>query len=798
MKNKKNASQQQLKQLLSHAEPNPEAFWEYLQTCNSRCRRDALRAWCAHWDPAAIDFQHPCNERIRLLLELERLTGQYQLAFSKSSEKAKSLHPPKNTWIKAVFLPLEFHFKKISKEQLQADPDMGILREFPGSNKSSLIAARTLVAHYDKMECNTSQWKTENWAQLQAEAMHMLNLGCDYQLLEEMIDCLLQTNAHIKTDTKGEHITIVLSEEDQKINSIIAHKELLKAIYNKRAAQISVSDTDYFKRIDGTYKTNEGIVSWFSSPGTILTPGNPGHVAMELPEDCWYKGDDRNSPEAKKAEENSRIATFWAHQSYFFRQHLSSNLFVREKENFKGAVLFEAEEQRLTFFDFFMCMANIVAIFTAERKYRPWKSWRGLAMRIQDNIEKGVAEGEIASPPSWLDIIRFAAAYGPENKVEGLHLGCFYKLSAQTLINLTNGVDDLAHLCPKQILQCFDLLADPKASFPIPLVIKAGNDYQLPVDAWSHPAVMQWLFEDFYTGYIYDTDNRKTPEEKKRGTTLAQLRESGINEDVASLLRSLTPHASASAGYRLHESSGSLIEGECDAIAWFPQESTLLVIQMKLSNTTKATRQKRKQWVSNKLQKDAAAQVAKDLRWFQRPESRLWLQNLFPSQSEEFTMIKPGRLNVRHLILTDNFYFDHQCVTPQVGQPVTVISLFEFAMLIRNEDVFEPLSQDWFRERLIRINQCFPEISLPYDYNNQNAMSMAANQPSSEEHATLRAFIESNPTQDASQISTLDGLMSAIAENRFWSLLDSFFWESTPQVRELVCLQSPNWIELVG
>ncbi len=437
----------------------------------------------------------------------------------------------------------------------------------------------------------------------------MLNLVNDCQLLEEMIDCLLQTNAHIKTDSKKEQITIALGKEDIRIASIITQKELLKAIYNKRAAQKSVSGTDYFKRIDEKYKTNEGIVSWFSSPGTTITPGNPGHVAMELPEDCWYTGEDRNSPEAKKAEENSRIATFWAHQSYFFRQHLSSNLFVREKENFKGAVLFEAGEQKLTFFDFFMCMANIVAIFTAERIYRPWKSWRGLAMRIKDNITEGVAKGEIESPYSLPEIVRFSAAYSPENKVEGLDLGCFEKLSAQTLIDLTKDVDDLAHLCPEQILQCFDLLGDPKASFPIPLVIKAGNDYQLPVDAWSHPAVMQWLFEDFYTGYIYDTDNRKNPQEKKRGTTLAQLRESGINEDVASLLRTLTPHASASAGYRLHESSGSLIEGECDAIAWFPQESTLLVIQMKLSNTTKATRQKRKQWVSNKLQKEAAGQV---------------------------------------------------------------------------------------------------------------------------------------------------------------------------------------------
>ncbi len=161
-------------------------------------------------------------------------------------------------------------------------------------------------------------------------------------------------------------------------------------------------------------------------------------------------------------------------------------------------------------------------------------------------------------------------------------------------------------------------------------------------------------------------------------------------------------------------------------------------------------------------------------------------------------MIKPDRLNIRHLILTDNFYFDHQCVTPRVGQPVTVISLFEFAMLVRNEDVFEPHTQDWFRERLIRINQCFPEISSPYDYNNQHAMSMAGNQPSSEEHATLSAFIESNSTYAATKIMTCDGLMSAIAENRFWSILDSYSWKGSPQVRELVCLQLPHWFELVG
>lgn len=788
--------------MLATIEANPQPFWEYLQSCNIEHRRKALTAWHSAMEQAACGLGNPINERIECLLHYEGLRDLMQQECRKSLKVISKLHPPQNVWTSAVFLPIELQFNSVPRAELQKDPSLQILRELKGANKQSLSAASILIARFKKMEIIPGQWSPDNWPQLQTEVRRLLNLVCDLQLIDELIDHLLYTDATIHHDRENDHISLFATETERDATQRNANKGLFQSIFNKRAAQYAVSETDFFKRVDPEYRTHEGFVTFTSSPGTNPISHDPGHVAIELPEDCWYFGDNHDSPEAKLARENNELATLKAHRAFYLRQLLASNLFVREKENFRATILFQDRDQRLTFLDFFATIASISAFFRSLNTHLAMSSWRGLLNRIKINIPELIAKGEIQEPLSWPDMVRWMLDQSPETAPEDWNLGPYLEWSPLEIARLAQEVDDLSHLQPSLIVKCFDLLADGPAQFPIPLMIRNGDSFILAWDAWSHPELMQWLFEDFYTAYVYDSSAKKTAADKTKATEIAKVRENQINHDVARSLQSLTHFTAAGVNFHHMDHAGKHLQGELDALAWFPAESTLLVIQMKLSNTTKTSHQKRKNWIYSKLKAEAASQVLKDRKWLQSPASRPWLRELFAQETgglENSAKIPlDGHIKIQHLILTDNYYHDHQTVDPGDGNPVTVISLFELGMLLRNEDIFAPLSHDWFRERLIRIAQCYPTAVAPYPHTDGHAMSMAANQPDSAERAALQAFIEAHPTADFSKISTLRGLMDAIEGDRFWSLIGPFFGAAKPQVRELVCLALPHWRELVG
>lgn len=812
MKQKNRTPKLGIQAMLDSIATNPQPFWAHLQSCKTTKRREALCAWHAAKEQAGLDLTHPLNQRIDQLLHFEGLRDMFLASARKSLTKIHELSPPLDIWIKAVLLPIELQFNPIPKEEFLKDPTLQILRQLRGSNRTSLSAAKILLEAYKATESDPQRWSPDKWPELQAEARQALNLLCDLDLIDDMIDSLLHTDANVELNPERDHLTLRLSDAQLDLTQAMTHKKLLQSIYNQRAAQDLVSKTDFFERVDAQYKTSQGFPSCYSSPDVEVTPGNPGHVAIQLPKDCFYTGDDPNSPEAKAAHARMEEEVIFADHAYHFRQLLASNLFVREKENFKAAVLFQEGKEILTFYDFFVCLANVAAYFHAIRRFWLLDSWKGLMLRLKHHTFAAIQKGDMQGPFSWPILFDFLTTQSPETSPEDWNLGDHVNWDDQSLVNIARRVDDLDHLSPKLILHCFELLDKQENPFFAPLLIRNGNGYTLPMDAWSHPDLMQWLFEDFYTAYVYDSGQHRSPEERKQATQLAKLRESQITHDIAKQLQALTPFTASGAAYRHQDPKGKLLEGECDAIAWFPQESALLIIQMKLSNTTKPSHQKRKQWISTKLQRDAAAQVTKDRKWLTNPNSRQWLQDILIHSTATETPLSPDTtteaplcpipdtdtIQVHHLILTDNYYHDHQRIHHGDGNPTIVLSLFEFSMLLRNEDIFEPLSRDWFRERLIRIAQHHPDATPPHPHTDPHAMSMAANQPDSAERAALQAFIQAHPTQGLTQIATLQDLLHAIESHRFWSLLTPFFGTPPPRTRELICLSQPHWRELVG
>jgi hypothetical protein len=166
-----------------------------------------------------------------------------------------------------------------------------------------------------------------------------------------------------------------------------------------------------------------------------------------------------------------------------------------------------------------------------------------------------------------------------------------------------------------------------------------------------------------------------------------------FNSAIEKLFRNLTPFALSSLKFpdakNLYD-FGEL-QGDIDAIAYFENENLLIPVQVKLSNTSKNSERKKYQWVRDNIEnielKDVAIrQVEKDLILLTNPSGLKFVSEKLELNK---TIISEG-LKIVPLIMTDNFYVDHQEYTfSEKHQPVIVISFFEFEHLITNVRIDE-------------------------------------------------------------------------------------------------------------
>jgi hypothetical protein len=767
------------KDWISAFQASPELAWGNFVKLPEKKRDDALRKILnvrAFFDWASLDS---IGMRLVALGRTDVFVGLVNAAIQQTAKSIIELAPPRIVFLEALFLPLSIEFQPRAIEKANNNHETSLLNGFFGTSKDSLKLAGKVLKWFDNLDLEAQTWKSSSWEQLRAEVCHLLKVLKDNTTLLESIEHLLSDETILRA-SGDEALRIELAGAVKEKRAIESLKSRIQLVYNQRQAQTIVSKEEFLSRVDPQYKTQEGFAAIFVSEGVTMISKNPGVTCVQMPDEYFLYQDGMSAEMRLEKETQATLAMAKVHHAYFYRQNLASNYFIREREHFEAAILLEVNGKALNMADFFRCVACISAFMKAISVHRVWEGWNGLHFRVGLNLSSNWPEDQ--AKPSAIEAFDWCLSQSPEHPPENATLTNFHSNSAGGWRDLLHWVDDLKHLEVLEVDAIFKLMSETLIAGELPLAIIDGDYILLPIKAWEHPDLIQWVFEDFYTQFVYNISSEgKTQDEKQRLGALARLRESSINHDISKWLRLLTPYCCDSIKFEQRDGCKVVTEGEIDALAWFPDEHAVLAIQMKLSNTIK-TKRKRQSWIEQTLEKDAVRQVEKDRAWLKSTKGKEWLASTFGIPDDSFHR----NFEIHHLILTDNFYHDHASLPTKGGPPVKVISLFEFQMLLRGDDLFEPMTLDWFKEKVFRINQCTPDQTTQvFD---KETYSKAYSDPEGREAMEILDYIKTSKCTSLFPVRNLRGMLDAVEQGRFWKILELFPIDQTGKPSKLRCL----------
>ena len=516
----------------------------------------------------------------------------------------------------------------------------------------------------------------------------LIRLETDNCLLKSFLDIYIYADFFLKKIQDGPGFNLEVFSDEYKSKNIYI-KELIKTefkrSYKRGEAQGEISQQPTFKKLDPIYKSDLGLAPIIVSKGITVTSSTPGITFLEDTEGILDKITSENLEEQAKAQ--AQLLKTIIEQNFlvnFRRAH--SEVWQPADVIDIHALHIYVGDTYVSLFDIF-CVSSCLIAFADNLRYVDEISQGNIAAL------KNLLLWQVRSknpPLSEQQINEGCDKYIVDHlsdieKSSNYHL--FHYFGLTEFINLLKRTEELKGKTDKDLESIINLFASIDSSLPFSFLYRVDDKYYFSYKTCNLANLNRMIYDAIITQKLFNNRD-KSGSEKDIANSEHGNRETMFNTAIEKLFKTLTPKVRSSLKFSDPKNNYDFgeLEGDFDAIAYFEKENLLIPVQVKLSNTTKSSERKKYQWVRDNIEnmelKDVALrQVEKDLILLTNPSGLKFVSEKLGLDK----VINSVGLTIVPLIITDNFYVDHQEYTfSEKYKPVIVISFFELEHLITN------------------------------------------------------------------------------------------------------------------
>ncbi len=585
----------------------------------------------------------------------------------------------------------------------------------------------------------------------------LIQLEKDKLLLDEMIDAFLH-GGFVMEENEEYKISLV-PETDKAINR--EKKRYLKNQYRARhydyLSQDRVSEEPLFKAIDKKYKTNEGIVTFYVSKGLQVVKQAPNTTSIEVDESLFRDGNH------DKLFELGMKANFY----YYLRLSLRQNYWLTDElDTSKMEIQLPCGTSVP-----FSKISLILSAFSAKAlnieylRYTITDKASMINLVLRKHLEKNPSEQLTIDLLVSLqrDMVGFEAKDLPENSRFRNFQYCCHPKEA-----MIRWLGPILELPRTQVESMLELLCNQEYGLS-PLLYHHGDYYWYPDDFQYH-LIPKYFYNYYWKNQQYSHKGNGQGKNKNAARN-ASSRSAHIALHLSRLF-SNQKYLSAKAEVNYQQIGDSFKKRDVDVLVFDQKNNCFLAIEIKLSNTLNESYFKKTRWAEARINRKAKEQIGHTRDFFHSEGAPNWLVEVFDLDH------KPIGFKLKHLLVTDNFYFDHQVF--KIGDlpedRVQIVSLFELQMILRGDDLLKPGSESWVRNELLRIRD-FSTVSIPEEYltylDRRQQIEKVPKQ-GEKEFEEMVTFVKKNQIHfgDIEEGITLPQLVKNIRKDTLWKFLE--------------------------
>lgn len=613
-----------------------------------------------------LEKQHPSSEKqlenfvvIQFLAYVHAELGKCIKAKKKEIE---ALKPSKELLLKSLYLCLEL-----------ADKQNG----WPSYNEESFRAIKRILQNIKLKSGGES--KDSPSKELFNAALALLEFTMDQASITEFLDLFLFAGFEYKKEEEG-HLLVLDNKSKSKspyLNNLI--KSQIKRAHLRKEAQTLISEDKHFLINDPEWRTNEGRLTVLHNENFKVSETTPGTTSKQVPNELFEK---LNSDDPAIKNEGI-IWQMWYQVEQGFhlnlREAISEAYLPNDVIDIHSLKIPFSEVLQISIFDFFCITSCIVsnAKIYQELSQSPYSNIGALKSLLYNRIQKGnshLSEKEIYKECDSNLVLNY------KEYEKGLTLKPLLAFAKTDMLSMLRKVEELKQKTDDELITILDFLSNLASSLPFSPIYRIGEKYYFSYSSCS-PRFNRVIYDSFISNELFNDKNKEAYKQKKIGTDQndrSQLFHQSLQDD-------LLKYATAA---KTVQRPGK--KGDFDVLAYFKKENALLVIQVKLSNTSPFTEKRKAEWIDSHLKMKGIAQIQEDLEFLDTP-----MGMAFVVRELGLKKSPPHGIKIYPLIVTDNFYADHLSLPiNKRKQSASVVSYFELKNLIHNKKV-EERQESW-------------------------------------------------------------------------------------------------------
>lgn len=592
-------------------------------------------------------------------------------------KKVIDYNPSIETFTKSVFLVIELG-KIHSASNLEF--------KLPDATGQTLNAAKKLIQDFKEAKQNTAE--KEYSFELGEWVLNLVRWQTDLNNLLKIHDEFLWAGFEIEYN-ENEHGFIVKPDPTiSKINNpyiLNTLKRRIKQTYLYSISFSSLSGEQHFTKNDPVFKTNEGFVTAFHSPGLTITNQTPGTTSLEMPDSFFDSLFDQDTSRIK---EEAQLMLIKQMTEVTFHYHLRIAL----ADAYRPNDIIDIKKLTVTIDGRKFKVYELLCVAAALSAYAHRINFinRLSGFDIPSLFHKYAASKQVQEK-NWSQqttIEQFTSyvihKYGELEEKE--ITSPFILKDEAYLLSLFNKVEELKYLCKEELLTLIDFFSSANNSLPFLPLYYTEKGYLIETSALSLHSYVRIVYDHFVSDELF-SGTKRNPINSVRNNQ----REIDFNEALCQSFKKLTPFCEAAVDFTKPKKNAVAIPGvagETDLFVYFKEENLLMPVQVKLSNTFPRKERRVYEWREGNI-KGAVEQIERDVNVIESEEALAWIAK------ELGTTIKRKGLKVVPLIVTDNFYADRIVLPSSLkNNELICVSFFEIKNLIEETRV-SPKQGDW-------------------------------------------------------------------------------------------------------
>lgn len=644
-----------------YSKDGAESFWhEYQRFYNLNTDR---------FTPEVI----PYFEKLRGHHLFYTLNKLYETEIVKLQKAILKYHPSFTTLLKTIFLTIELgklhHILPLDKS-------------LPAPTKETLQAAKDIIGYF--MPLLTEEDGNNYTEDLGELVLNLLRYTSEKQILLNIHDEYLWSDFSLQQNVEGDGFIITPEIAiPKKENKFILYelKRKIKQDYQFSLSFQLLSNEAHFRQIDLIWKTNEGPVTTFHSPGIQITHSLPGTTNKEMSEDFFQSVFENTKPSLT---EDELIRLTSTQLEAAFHYHLRTSLAESYKPNDVVDVkqlCIKIDKESFSVYELF-CAISCLSAYAENLCYINSLS----QFDIPSLYERYKASLEVKSkqwnPETILKEFTFYIfkQYGELEEKE--ITAPFFILKQEKLLEIFRKAEELKSFSDQKLMRLIDLFSSFENSLPYNPLYKTNERYFIEGTSLTNYSYIRILYDYYVTAELFS--NKKVEEKHISGNRNHIDRETKFNNAVKETFQHLTTYCTNNVkfGYikGLYEIGD--LKGDIDVLVYFKEENLLVPIQVKLSNAYPRKERRKFVWVDKNIKEKGKEQVQKDIALINQNEGLRLISDALG------VSIKEQGLSIIPLLVTDNFYADHQFFTyNDNGDSFLCVSYFELHHLVLNERI---------------------------------------------------------------------------------------------------------------